>query len=133
MSVKRYDLDGNADGYFDDPFMKLREDGKFILHSDYATLLARHNALVERFTEMHQSVEYSEMALYERTLGYNALVEAVRPVVNAWNGWKAWLTASDEEIDELEKISFVGVPNRADGASVAQLDALAALVEEEGK
>lgn len=47
MSVKRYDFDGNADGYFDDPFMKVREKGKFVLHSDYAALLARHNALRE--------------------------------------------------------------------------------------
>ena len=48
MSVKRYDLDGNADGYFDDPFMKVREKGKFVLHSDYAELEARHNALKAR-------------------------------------------------------------------------------------
>ena len=47
MSITRYDLDANADGYFDDPFMKVRKHGKFILHSDYAALLARHNALVE--------------------------------------------------------------------------------------
>ena len=47
MSITRYDLDANADGYFDDPFMKVREQGKFILHSAYSALLARHNALVE--------------------------------------------------------------------------------------
>ena len=47
MSVKRYDFDGNADGYFDDPFMKVREKGKFVLHSEYAALEARHDALRE--------------------------------------------------------------------------------------
>ena len=47
MSITRYDLDSSADGYFDDPFMKVRKQGKFVLHSDYAALLTRHNALVE--------------------------------------------------------------------------------------
>ena len=46
MSTTRYDFDGNADGYFDDPFMKVREKGKFVLHSDYAALEAKYNALV---------------------------------------------------------------------------------------
>ena len=41
MSTTRYDFDGNADGYFDDPFMKVREKGKFVLHSDYDALLTR--------------------------------------------------------------------------------------------
>lgn len=70
MSVKRYDLDGNADGYFDDPFMKVREKGKFVLHSDYAELEARHNAL-------RHNTKVIIKAYRENRKKYNALVDAV--------------------------------------------------------
>lgn len=45
--VRRYDVNPTADGYFDDPFIRSNSVGRFVLHSDYAALLARHNALVE--------------------------------------------------------------------------------------
>lgn len=45
MSVKRYILDENTlMGGVD---MLEDDDGDYVLHSDYAALLARHNALVE--------------------------------------------------------------------------------------
>ena len=39
MSVKRYELTDNG--------VEVFSDGRYVLHSDYAALLARHNALVE--------------------------------------------------------------------------------------
>ena len=65
MSITRYDLDANADGYFDDPFMKVREQGKFILHSDYAALLARHNALVEAVAWLRECEDCDQWAFEE--------------------------------------------------------------------
>jgi hypothetical protein len=45
--VKRYDFDCYA--FYDSARMSINEceDGDYVLHSDYAALLARHNALVE--------------------------------------------------------------------------------------
>lgn len=47
MSVKRYDFDCYA--FYDSARLNINEceDGDYVLHSDYAALLARHNALVE--------------------------------------------------------------------------------------
>ena len=47
MSVKRYDFDCYA--FYDSARLDVQEceDGDYVLHSDYAALLARHNALVE--------------------------------------------------------------------------------------
>ena len=39
MSVKRYELTDNG--------VEVFSDGRYVLHSDYAALLVRHNALVE--------------------------------------------------------------------------------------
>ena len=39
MSVKRYELTDNG--------VEVFSDGRYVLHSDYADLLARHNALKE--------------------------------------------------------------------------------------
>ena len=50
MSVKRYDFDCYA--FYDSARLSVNEceDGDYVLHSDYAALLARHNALVEAVT-----------------------------------------------------------------------------------
>lgn len=47
MSVKRYDFDCYA--FYDRARLNVNEcaDGDYVLHSDYESLLARHNALVE--------------------------------------------------------------------------------------
>jgi hypothetical protein len=87
------------------------------LHAELAALLTRHNALV---------IEHAALLINN-----TALVEAVRPVVANWNGWKQWLKDSDEEIEDYtEKISFCGVPKIAAGVMVEQLNTLAALVGE---
>lgn len=45
--MKRYDFDCYA--FYDSARMSINEceDGDYVLHSDYAALLSRHNALVE--------------------------------------------------------------------------------------
>jgi hypothetical protein len=47
MIVKRYDFDCYA--FYDSARLSVNEceDGDYVLYSDYAALLARHNALVE--------------------------------------------------------------------------------------
>lgn len=47
MSVKRYDFDCYA--FYDSARLDVQEcaDGDYVLHSDYAALLVRHNALRE--------------------------------------------------------------------------------------
>ena len=45
MSVKRYELTGNG--------VEVFSDGRYVLHSDYAALLARHNVLVEAVKKEH--------------------------------------------------------------------------------
>ena len=47
MNVKRYDFDCYA--FYDSARLNVQEcdDGDYVLHSDYAALLARHNALRE--------------------------------------------------------------------------------------
>ena len=45
MSVKRYTIYYNERER--DMYVAESQDGKYCLHSDYAALLARHNALVE--------------------------------------------------------------------------------------
>lgn len=47
MSVKRYDF--NCYAFYDSARLNVQEcdDGDYVLYSDYASLLARHNALVE--------------------------------------------------------------------------------------
>lgn len=47
MSVKRYDFDCYA--FYDSARLSVNEceDGDYVIYSDYADLLARHNALVE--------------------------------------------------------------------------------------
>lgn len=51
MSVKRYDFDCYA--FYDSARLSVNEceDGDYVLHSDYADLLARHNALMEAVKE----------------------------------------------------------------------------------
>ena len=87
MSITRYDLDANADGYFDDPFMKVREQGKFILYSDHATLLARHTALVDA-VEWLVECEY----FYRWTTQYHCLVP---------HEWKRVVYHARAEVDKL--------------------------------
>lgn len=77
MSVKRYDFDGNADGYFDDPFMKVREKGKFILHSDYASLLARHDVLKEAVRGLLGSLDNGE---FKTTITHSIAAEVAEKV-----------------------------------------------------
>ena len=52
MSVKRYDFDCYA--FYDSARLTVQEcdDGDYVLHSDYAALLARHNALREAVKKM---------------------------------------------------------------------------------
>lgn len=57
MNVKRYTHDRSS---YRPSFMDEQSDGDYVLHSDYATLLARHAALVEavgKVVEMHRKGE----------------------------------------------------------------------------
>ena len=44
MSVKKYELTDNG--------VEVFSDGRYVIHSDYAALLARHNALEEALNEI---------------------------------------------------------------------------------
>lgn len=54
MSVKRYDFDCITSDYLLGASLDRTEvaDGDYVLHSDYAALLARHNALREAVAKM---------------------------------------------------------------------------------
>ncbi len=54
MSVKRYTHDRSA---YKPSFMDEQSDGNYVLHSDYAALLARHNALVEAVKKEHAAFD----------------------------------------------------------------------------
>lgn len=55
MSVKRYDFDCYA--FYDSARLDVQEceDGDYVLHSDYASLLARHNVLREAVAKYFKS------------------------------------------------------------------------------
>ena len=58
MSVKRYDFDCITSDYLLGASLDRTEvaDGDYVLHSDYAALLARHNALVEAVKKMRSEM-----------------------------------------------------------------------------
>ena len=57
MPVKRYDFDCYA--FYDSARLTAQEcdDGDYVLHSDYAALLARHTALVEAVVKFCAEVD----------------------------------------------------------------------------
>ena len=80
MSVKRYELTDNG--------VEVFSDGRYVLHSDYADLLARHNALV---------IEHAALLINN-----NALVEAVaweRECDSVW--YSATLNLTNPALYEL--------------------------------
>ena len=64
MSVKRYDFDCYA--FYDSARLSVNEceDGDYVLHSDYADLLARHNALVEAVAWERECDEFLKSKTY---------------------------------------------------------------------
>lgn len=66
MSVKRYDFDCYA--FYDSARLNVQEcdDGDYVLHSDYAALEARHNALREEFEDVKDHNQYLEACLEDR-------------------------------------------------------------------
>ena len=57
MNVKRYTHDRSS---YRPSFMDEQSDGDYVLHSDYATILARHNALVEAVRKMLDAYRRAE-------------------------------------------------------------------------
>ena len=54
MSVKRYIHDRSS---YKPSFMDERSDGNYVLHSDYASLLARHNALMDAVATARKQIQ----------------------------------------------------------------------------
>ena len=75
MSITRYDLDSSADGYFDDPFMKVRKQGKFVLHSDYAALKEAAS----------RSLDDAYNSFGDREEAHERLIDVAKLVVKSWN------------------------------------------------
>ena len=61
MSVKRYDFDCYA--FYDSARLSVNEceDGDYVLHSDFAALLARHNALREAVATLCATTDNCEV------------------------------------------------------------------------
>lgn len=73
MSVKRYDI--TSENCFPwGEFMEEDVEGEYVLHSDYADLLARHNALKEEATVMIVELNANYADLLSR---HNALLARV--------------------------------------------------------
>ena len=87
MNVKRYDFDCYA--FYDTARLNVNEceDGDYVLHSDYAALLARHNALVDA-VEWLVECEY----FYRWTTQYHCLVS---------HEWKRVIYHARVEVDKL--------------------------------
>ena len=64
MSVKRYDFDCITSDYLLGASLDRAEvaDGDYVLHSDYAALLARHNALREAVEWERECAEFDKWA-----------------------------------------------------------------------
>lgn len=78
MSVKRYELE-TENGFPWSEFMHEDAEGDYVLHSDYAALLARHNALVEELRQCKYEVEvWKKKPAMNVQSKYDALVEAVK-------------------------------------------------------
>ena len=84
MSVKRYTYRYNLGGELgrcEEP------DGMFVLHSDYAALLARHNALRDAVTTMCATIDNCEVHANEPAIScyYRARAEVDRLLMEASN------------------------------------------------
>ena len=81
MSVKRYDFDCYA--FYDSARLSVNEceDGDYVLHSEYAALLARHNALREAVEwERKAHSAYNDACAED---GYGQLVWATENLTKA--------------------------------------------------
>ena len=76
MSVKRYDFDCYA--FYDSARLSVNEcdDGDYVLHSDYAALLARHNALVEAVAWERECDEFLKSKTYSFFVAWEHLQSA---------------------------------------------------------
>ena len=84
--VKRYTIDENSlIGGMD---MLEDDDGDYVLHSDYATLLARHNALVEAVAWLREVDDVREW-----------LMEF--PWLRKWSGLDQCMNEARAEVDRL--------------------------------
>lgn len=84
---------------------------------------------------LHEHMKEEIDTLRATVAKMEALSAVVRPVIEEWLVWRAWVEDGNEEpLTTTEKISFAGVPKiAASKVTVAQMDALVALVGEEGK
>ena len=90
MSVKRYDFDCYA--FYDSARLSVNEcdDGDYVLYSDYAALLARHNALVEAVAwereccqDIRPLVAWAGLYVLHGEAYVDAVAEALREIQDA--------------------------------------------------